>query len=146
MEIAFMDRDYKQVIQQTDKMLTMPEGQSELKAYFAFAHYLASRRLGLKEANEKLKEIKTSLPENSWPFTVASYLDGSLPEKEFMDAATNNDQKTETNTYVGMMKLFEGKPKEAKVLFEWVVKNGNRGFIEYHYAVQELRDLHDEKS
>lgn len=146
MEIAFMDRDYPQVLLHTTKMLNLPDEQSERKAYFAFAHYLACRRLGVKEADEQLKEIKASLPETSWPYKVASYLDGSLSEKEFMDAATNNDEKTETNTYVGMMKLFAGKPKEAKALFEWVVKNGNREFIEYHYAVQELKDMRDNKS
>ena len=144
-EIEFLAHDYAKVIELTNKMMQLQEGQTELGAYPAFANYFASRRLGVKDADQKLNELKVHLKKTSWPYKVASYLDGSMPEKEFMESAGTNDEKTESHAYAGLMKLQDGKREEAKELFEWIVKNGTRNFIEYHYAVGALNDLRQDK-
>jgi lipoprotein NlpI len=64
-----------------------------------------------------------------------------MSEEDFLATAQDKDQKTKTNFYTGMVNLLDGKRAEAKERFEWVIKNGTREFIEYHYAVRELQDL-----
>lgn len=140
MEIAFIDRNYKKAIEITDKALEQDDSPERL-AYFAFTNYLASRRIGVENSDKQLRSIKEKLSDKSWAYKVASYLDGTMSEKDFLEAAQDNDQKTETNFYTGMVNLFDGKRVEAKERFEWVIKNGTREFIEYHYAVRELQDL-----
>lgn len=140
MEIAFIDRDYRKVIDITNKAIDSEADDYETLAYFAFSNYFASRRLSQNDADAKLIYIRKNLPEKTWAFKVASYLEGTMTEKEFAEAAQNNDEKTEVQFYTGMMKLFDGKKAEAKTLFEWVIKNGPHDFIEYHYAVRELKD------
>ncbi|PZM80323.1 MAG: hypothetical protein DKT66_13740 [Candidatus Melainabacteria bacterium] len=140
MEIAFIDRNYQKTVEITDKALEQDDSPERL-AYFAFTNYLASRRLGVENSDEELKSIKQKLSDKSWAYKVASFLDGTMSESDFKEAAQDNDQKTETNFYTGMVNLFDGKRAEAKERFEWVIKNGPREFIEYHYAVRELQDL-----
>lgn len=140
MEIAYIDRNYQKAIEITDKALEQDDSAEQL-AYFAFTNYLASRRLGVENSGEALKAIKAKLSDKSWAYKVASFLDGTMSQKDFIEAAQNNDQKTETNFYTGMVNLFDGKRAEAKERLEWVIKNGTREFIEYHYAVRELQDL-----
>lgn len=140
MEVAFIDRDYPKAIEITNKGVETTREPAKA-AYFAFTNYLASRRLGVKDAAETLKSCKEKLSVQDWAYKVASYLDGSMNENAFEAAAQNNDQKTEVQFYTAMMKLFEGETAEAKRRFEWVVKNGPINFMEYHYSVEELANL-----
>jgi membrane associated rhomboid family serine protease len=146
MEVAFIDRDYPKTIEITNKAIeATKEKEPQKAAYFAFTNYLASKRLGVKDAAEKLKLIKEKLSAEDWAYKVASYLDGSMNETAFAAAAQNNDQTTEVQFYTAMMKLSDGETAEAKKRFEWVVKNGPSDFIEYHYSLAELANLNADK-
>ena len=48
---------------------------------------------------------------------------------------------TEARAYLGMSLNLAGRPDEARPHLEWVVKNGNRNFIEYTLARSELLRL-----
>jgi lipoprotein NlpI len=77
----------------------------------------------------------------SWPAALVKYLRADIGEKDLLALATDNDKMTEARAYVGMSLALEGRLDAARTHLEWVVKNGNRDFIEYGLAKSELRRI-----
>lgn len=110
--------------------------------YAALLSYFGNRKAGRDpEAQKVLAEAFTRTDAKSWPASIIKYLRGNLKEKELLVLATDNDKMTEARAYVGMNLVLQRRVKEARPHFEWVVKNGNRDFIEYTMSQAELRRL-----
>jgi tetratricopeptide (TPR) repeat protein len=108
--------------------------------YAALLSYFGNRKAGRnEEAKKVLAEAFTRTDAKSWPASIIKYLKGDLKEKDLLALATDNDKMTEARAYVGMNLALEGRVDAARPHLEWVVKNGNRDFIEYTLAQAELR-------
>ena len=108
-------------------------------AYAALMSYFGNRKAGRdEEARKVLEEASARTDAKAWPAPVFQYLRGDLKEEGLLAAATDNDKMTEARAYAGMSLALAGRLDAARPHLEWVVKNGNRDFIEYALARSEL--------
>ena len=111
-------------------------------AYAALMSYFGNKKAGHDEdARKVLEEASLRTDAKIWPAPVFQYLRGDLKEEGLLASATDNDKMTEARAYVGMSLVLGGRLDEARPHFEWVIKNGNRDFIEYALARSELRRI-----
>lgn len=111
-------------------------------AYAALMSYFGNRKAGHDEVAQKvLKEASLRTDAKIWPAPVFQYLRGDLKEEGLLASATDNDKMTEARAYVGMSLVLGGRLDAARPHLEWVIKNGNRDFIEYALARSELRRI-----
>lgn len=110
--------------------------------YAALMSYFGYRKASRdQEAQKMLAEAFTRTDAKSWPASIIQYLRGDINEKDLLALATDNDKMTEARAYVGMNLTLQRRLDAARPHLEWVVKNGNRDFIEYTLAQAELRRL-----
>ena len=111
-------------------------------AYAALMSYFGNRKAGREEeARKVLEEASARTDAKAWPAPVFQYLRGDLKEEGLLASATDNDKMTEARAYAGMSLALAGRLDAARPHLEWVVKNGNRDFIEYALAQSELRRI-----
>jgi lipoprotein NlpI len=110
--------------------------------YIVLIGYLGYR-YGLKdeEGRKLLEEAKTQCDTSAWPYPILRYLTGELSIQALLNQATDNDKKTEAQTYIGINLSLSGKKDEAMTHLRWVKDNGVKGFIEYAFAAVELTRL-----
>jgi tetratricopeptide (TPR) repeat protein len=110
--------------------------------YAALMWHFGSRQAGrADEARKVIEEISGRMETKAWPHPVFQYLRGDLKGDDLLASANDNDKMTEARAYLGMSLALAGRPDEARPHLEWVVKHGNRNFIEYNLAQSELRRL-----
>jgi lipoprotein NlpI len=114
---------------------------SVVLATIAVSGAAARPLVGLKGAGKVLEEAFARMDAKSWPAPLVKYLRADIGEKDLLALATDNDKMTEARAYVGMSLALEGRLDAARTHLEWVVKNGNRDFIEYGLAKSELRRI-----
>ena len=108
-------------------------------AYAALMSYFGNRKAGRdEEARKVLEEASARTDAKAWPAPVFQYLRGDLKEEGLLAAATDNDKMTEARAYAGISLALAGRLDAARPHLEWVVKSGNRDFIEYALARSEL--------
>ena len=111
-------------------------------AYAALMWYFGSRQAGrADEARKVIEEMSGRMEAKAWPQPVFQYLRGDLQAESLLASANDNDKMTEARAYLGMSLNLAGRPDEARPHLEWVVRNGNRNFIEYTLAQSELQRL-----
>jgi tetratricopeptide (TPR) repeat protein len=109
-------------------------------AYAALLSYFGSRKSGRDaEARKIIDEALLHVAAKTWPGPIIKYVRGDLKEKALLSLANDNDKMTEARAYVGLSFALLGRIDAAHPHLEWVVKNGNRDFIEYTLAQSELR-------
>ena len=110
--------------------------------YAALMCYFGNRKAGRdEEAQKVLSEAATRTDPKSWPASIIKYLRRELKEKDLLALAIDNDKMTEARAYLGMNLVLGSRVDTARPHLQWVVKNGNRDFIEYTLAQSELRRL-----
>jgi tetratricopeptide (TPR) repeat protein len=110
--------------------------------YAAFIAAIAHWRLGESEqANQMLAAAGVAAASTPWTATVVQYLRGAIDERDFLNRARDNGQRTEAHAYTGMKMVLAGKIDEARTHFVWVKNNGDRHFTEYALARAELKRL-----
>lgn len=77
---------------------------------------------------------------NEWPKPVIQYLHNDITRDKLKRAAQGDSgRETESNTYLGLESYLNGDRKEAKRLFEWVVHNGRKDYVEYQLSQRMLK-------
>jgi len=110
--------------------------------YLALVGYYGSRQAGrTAEAEKLLSAAAQQLPLAQWPFPVFRYLRGEISGAELLKTAGNNDETTEAKTYLGLELSLSGKRAEALEQLQWVKEYGNRNFVEYPMAINEIKRL-----
>jgi lipoprotein NlpI len=103
---------------------------------------LGYREAGMNEQAEAvISEAAKKCDPDKWTYSIIRYLKGDLSGDELLQLATNNDKKTEAYAYIGMDLLLKGKRDEARTHFNWVKEYGNRRFLEYPLALEELKRI-----
>jgi tetratricopeptide (TPR) repeat protein len=102
--------------------------------------YLALRKTGGTSRGETfLRGWLKLLKPADWSTQVLKYFDGQMTAAELLALANDNDKQTEAHAYIGEILLSESKKEEAFEHFVWVRNNGNKTFVEYHIAIEELK-------
>lgn len=69
---------------------------------------------------------------NDWPKPVLQYMHNDITRDKLLRAAQGDiGKETEGNTYLALEAFLKGDRKEAKRLFDWVVENGRKDYVEY---------------
>jgi tetratricopeptide (TPR) repeat protein len=126
--------DYKGAIEDAERVMQF---SSDYKVYAPIVKYLANQRLSNQSALTQLEQDTSSIQSDAWPYPVLIYLQGKMSAEELFKLATDNDRLTEAKTYVGM-NLHVKNDKSSIEMLNWVVKNGNKSFLEYTLARSEL--------
>lgn len=110
--------------------------------YTCFVAAIALRRAGRgTDADSLLAAAAATLKPDTWTATVATFLQGQMSPDALLRRASNNGERTEAHTYVGIAELDAGKTDSAIRHFEWVSEQGSRNYTEYGIALGELRRL-----
>ena len=126
----------------TRKYIELQTWSDPNAAYAALMSYFGNRKAGRdEEARKVLEEASARTDAKAWPAPVFQYLRGDLKEEGLLALATDNDKMTEARAYIGMSLALAGRLDGARPHLEWVVKHGNREFIEYTLAQSELRRI-----
>jgi tetratricopeptide (TPR) repeat protein len=81
-----------------------------------------------------------------WAIKCADYLLGLVSSDALEQAASNNGERTEAKTYIGINSLLKGDSDTADRCFAWVLRNGEKDFYEYRLAQLESKNLTAAKS
>ena len=110
----------------------------ERAMYVALIGYLGYRyKRQNEEAQKLIDEAKAKGNTATWPYPIVRYFLRESSLQELLEAATDNDKRTEAHAYAGMELSLSGKRDEALTHLKWVSENGNKGFIEYTFAASE---------
>lgn len=146
---AFYNRGLVYAILQRGEAASDARSYLELKGwkderalYVALIGYLGYRYGHQdEEAKKLLEEAKTKGETSAWPYPIIRYLLEESSSQALLQAATDNDKRTEAHAYLGLELSLAGKRKEALTHLRWVKEYGNKGFVESTLASNELSRL-----
>jgi lipoprotein NlpI len=109
-------------------------------AYMAVAAYLGftQQRRDNPFAAKVLEDAAARLDATEWPYPVIQYLRREITAEKLLSLATDNDKLTEAHAYVGLNLSLAGSTEAALPHLRWVRENGNKNFVEYPLAVEEI--------
>ncbi|MBC7797599.1 MAG: tetratricopeptide repeat protein [Pyrinomonadaceae bacterium] len=91
-------------------------------------------------ADKILQIASEKLDKSVWGYSVVRYLQKQITADELLKlAAADNDKLTEAHCYIGLDLIFNDQKDQAVPHLQWVKDNGNKDFIEYGFAVAELK-------
>lgn len=127
---------YPIAIRDANKYIEIRGWTDEGSAYASFLKLFAAKLSKDKDTEKKtIFELSDYRHGDKWSQAIAAFLVGKKDEKQlFATAGTDNDRLTEAHTYIAMKQYCEGKTKEAKLHFNWVLQNGNKLFDEFTLA------------
>lgn len=116
---------------------------AELKndIYPILFHHLSLARTGEASLGEFEKHLAQLNDREKWPYPVAELFLGKKMPNELLSAATNDGQKCEAQFHIGEWLLLNGKPTEAKTSLESAGSTCQKFFVEYSWAISELKRL-----
>lgn len=111
--------------------------------YIVLGWYFALRMMKNHAfAAKNLNESVPRLDATEWPYPVLQYLTKTLPLADLLaQAKDNNDKLTEVHAYAGLELSLNGEREAALEHLRWVKANGNKRFVEYPMALNELAKL-----
>jgi tetratricopeptide (TPR) repeat protein len=114
----------------------------ESAPYVALAAVVAGWRLGQPaEVAALVEEAKRIVKTDSWPAALLEFAAGQLPADKLVARAKDDGQRTEARAYVGIKAAVDGRKDEALVHLRWVKEKGRKGYVEYEWALDELKRL-----
>jgi tetratricopeptide (TPR) repeat protein len=102
------------------------------KIYFALWVEGLARRQG--KSVELARNYLAHADADTWQDELARYASGRIDADELRRRAANEGQRVEADFYVGLKLLGDGRPDDAKPLFEKVIASDLMGFFEYPMA------------
>lgn len=93
------------------------------------------------DAAATLTEIAAHHEPGDWMLALVAFFRGELTGDALVAKAGDDGQRTEAHAYAGIKAHIEGDRTAAQRHLNWVRTSGRRDFIEYGYAVGELRRL-----
>jgi tetratricopeptide (TPR) repeat protein len=103
--------------------------------YIHLDHRLAQRD---DEARRLLDEAMTRCDTKKWPYPILRYLRKEIDAQALLAAASDDAERTEAQTYLGLDLVNSGHPNQAIPYLRWVREHGNRNLIEYEIALTTL--------
>lgn len=114
----------------------------ESAPYVTLAAVVAAWRLGQPaEAASLVEEATRVVKADSWTAALLQFAAGRLAGEKLIARARDDGQRTEAHAYVGIRAASEGRRDEALVHLRWVKERGNKRYVEYDWALAELKRL-----
>lgn len=130
------------VIKDASKGLELADWRGTNSQFLIIFLALSQRQLGLDDdakttLNFSIKRSDTKL----WPYPVIRYLSNEINANALLETSNDNDKLTESHAYIALNLILNKKPNEAREHFQWIKENGNKKFIEYTIALNELQKI-----
>jgi hypothetical protein len=108
----------------------------------ALAAVVAGWRLGQPaDVAAIVADAKQVVNADSWLAALLEFASGALPADKLVSRAKDDGQRTEAHAYVGIKAAVDGKKDDALVHLRWVKEKGRKGYVEYDWALDELKRL-----
>jgi tetratricopeptide (TPR) repeat protein len=123
-------------------ILGLDEVQPPYPTYaLILGHFAARLTHDDAEAKALLARAPGKLDVNAWPYPVVKVLRGEIDEQALLEAATDDEKRTDAGCFLGLLHLLACRKDQALAHFRWVREHGNPAFYEYAIAVAELDRL-----
>jgi len=111
--------------------------------YVTLPAVIAHLRAGARDAAlELLADIERGVEADSWPAALVAVMRGTMAADALIAKAKRDEGLlTEAHAYIGILASIAGRRDEALQHLEWVKVNGRKDYIEYGFALGELRRL-----
>ena len=111
--------------------------------YVTLPAVIAHLRAGARDAAlGLLADIERGVEADSWPAALVAVMRGTLAADALVAKAKRDEGLlTEAHAYIGILASIAGRRDEALQHLEWVKVNGRKDYIEYGFALGELRRL-----
>ena len=118
-------------------------GWSEDVVYVMLPAVIVTLRTGQNDAAAGvLAEVEKQVKPNSWQAALVAFFRGQLSGDALIVKAARDDALlTEAHAYVGILESIAGNRETALKHLEWVKEKGRKDYIEYGFALGELRRL-----
>lgn len=131
----FLNANYAEAAVDYGRSIGSGNDQSTLY-YFSFVMKALAEELSgnAAQASQSLLEGSRQANPESWPGKVIAFLQGKISADDLQKQARDQGQLAEARTYIGLSLVAKGQQQSAMPLFQWVVNNGPKEFIEYRIA------------
>jgi len=111
--------------------------------YVMLPAVIAHLRAGSRDAaSDLLADIERGAEANSWQAALVGLMRGTMAADALVAKAKRDDGLlTEAHAYIGILASIAGRSDEALQHLEWVKTKGRKDYIEYGFALGELRRL-----
>ena len=132
-----------------DAALYLKKGgwQDKNSPYMALVEYFGLRQAKQPEKTEQFLDLALSkVKKTEWPYPVLRYLRKEISEQDLLTLAKSDDGKmTEAHAYIGLDLSLSGRTADALEHLNWVKLNGQKNYIEYHFALAEIERIEKNK-
>jgi tetratricopeptide (TPR) repeat protein len=119
--------------------LSVADWYRERSPYMVILAVLGYRQAARADEATKILDLAAKRCNTSeWPYPIIRYLRQEITAQGLLDLASDNDRMTEAHAYIGMTLSVAGQREESLKHLQWVKENGNKGFIEYRLALNEM--------
>lgn len=114
------------------------ESYSVYSALIAHFGYRVSKQN--TNADKVLQIASEKLDKSVWGYSIVRYLQKQITADELLKlAVADKDKLTEAHCYIGLDLIFNDQKDQAIPHLQWVKDNGNKDFMEYGFAIAELK-------
>ena len=129
----------------SDSLAVLRQSGSEAgdTTYVMLPAVIAHLRAGARNAAlDLLADIEGGVEVNSWQAALVAWMRGTMAADALIAKAKKDEGLlTEAHAYIGIVASIAGRREEALQHLEWVKAKGLRDYIEYGFALGELRRL-----
>ena len=130
------------VVSDAVNYLRMRGWQDDTSSYVMLAAALTQLRTGkAADAAASLTAIGDHVKPADWMAKLVAFLQGKMTDAALVAAAKGDGELTEAHAYAGIKASIDGERDKAATHLTWVKTSGVKSFVEYRYALGELKRL-----
>ena len=130
------------VVSDAVNFIRMRGWQDDTASYVMLAAALTQLRTGkAAEAAASLAAIGHHVKAADWMAKLVAFVQGKLTDAALVAAAKGDGELTEAHAYAGIKASIDGERDKATTHLTWVKTSGVKSFVEYRYALGELKRL-----
>jgi tetratricopeptide (TPR) repeat protein len=110
--------------------------------YMAIAAYFGHLQIRQEAAARKtLEDAVRQADKSAWPYPVIEYLIGEISPRLLLKSASDEGEKVEARTYIGLSLSLQGDQKAALDHLKWVKNHSHKSSIPFALAVSEIERI-----
>jgi lipoprotein NlpI len=130
------------VVSDAVNFIRMRGWQDDSSSYVMLAAALTQLRTGkAADATASLAAIGDHVKATDWMAKLVAFVQGKMTDAALVSAAKGDGELTEAHAYAGIKASIDGERDKATTHLTWVKTSGVKSFVEYRYALGELKRL-----
>ncbi|HYP26376.1 MAG TPA: tetratricopeptide repeat protein [Blastocatellia bacterium] len=142
----FMGRG-ESAVGDAETYLALKGWRTNQSLYMVIAAYFGHMQIRQEAAARKaLGDAVRQADRSEWPYPVIEYLIGEISPRLLLRSASEESQKAEARTYIGLSLSLKGDQKAALDHLKWVKNNTHESSIPFALAMSEIERIEDASS